>query len=131
MPGLAESWDSSDDLKTWTFKLRSGVKFHDGREVDADDVKTTIERIMDKATASTARVNFDIVQSIDVIDKHTVRFNLKIPYSGFAEILADRQTRVVPRDKLDKIATEPDGTGPFRFVKMLPGDRIELAKNKA
>jgi peptide/nickel transport system substrate-binding protein len=128
-PDLAESWTSSEDQKTWTFKLRKGVKFHDGREFNSEDAKATIARIMEPATGSTARVNFDIVSSIDTPDKYTVIFNLKIPYSGFADILGDRQTRVVPKDKLDTIANSPDGTGPFQLVEFKPGDRIELKKN--
>src|SRR5437764_10359883 len=79
-PDLAESWNTSEDQQTWTFKLRSGVRFHHGREVDAEDVKATVERVMDKATGSTARVNFDIVESVEVVDKTTIRFKLKIPY---------------------------------------------------
>jgi peptide/nickel transport system substrate-binding protein len=128
-PDLAESWSASEDQQTWTFKLRSGVKFHHGREVDAEDVKTTVERVMDKTTGSTARVNFDIVESVEAIDKTTVRFKLKIPYSGFAEILGDRQLRVVPRDRLEKIAFEAIGSGPFKLAAFKPGDRIELTKN--
>ena len=128
-PDLAESWTSSEDQKTWTFKLRKGVKFHDGREFDSEDAKVTISRVMDKTTGSTARVNFDIVESIETPDKYTVVFKLKIPYSGFADILGDRQTRIVPKDKLDTIATKPVGTGPFELVDFKPGDRIELKKN--
>ena len=128
-PDLAESWTASDDLKSWTFKLRQGVKFHDGREFDSEDAKATIARIMDRATGSTARVNFDIVSSIETPDKYTIVFNLKIPYSGFADILGDRQTRIVPKDKLDTIANMPVGTGPFQLVEFKPGDRIELKKN--
>lgn len=128
-PDLAESWTKSDDLKTWTFKLRPGVKFHDGRELEAEDVKATIVRVMDKATGSTARVNFDIVESIDTPDKGTIVFKLKIPYSGFAELFGDRQVRIVPRDKIDTLATAPIGTGPFMFKSFRPGDRVELVKN--
>jgi peptide/nickel transport system substrate-binding protein len=128
-PDLAESWTSSEDQKTWTFKLRKGVKFHDGREFDSEDAKVTIARVMDKATGSTARVNFDIVESIETPDKYTVVFKLKIPYAGFADILGDRQTRIVPKDKLDTIANKPVGTGPFELVDFKPGDRIELKKN--
>ena len=128
-PDLAESWTASDDQKTWTFKLRKGVKFHDGRELDSEDAKATIARVMDKATGSVARVNFDIVSSIDTPDKYTIVFHLKIPYSGFADILGDRQVRIIPKDKLDSIASKPDGTGPFEFVEYKPGDRIELKKN--
>jgi peptide/nickel transport system substrate-binding protein len=130
-PDIAQSWMSSDDLKTWTFNLRPGVKFHHGRDVEAEDVKATIERIIDKATGSVSRVNFEIVQSIDVVDKQTVRFNLKVPYSGFAEILSDRQARIVPRDKLDTISSEPIGTGPFKFKVFRPGDRVEIVKNES
>ena len=128
-PDLAESWTSSEDLKTWTFKLRKGVKFHDGREFDSEDAKATFARIMDRATGSTARVNFDIVELIDTPDKYTIVFKLKIPYSGFADILGDRQTRIVPKDKLDTISNAPVGTGPFQLVEFKPGDRIELKKN--
>jgi len=128
-PDLAESWTKSEDQKTWTFKLRPGVKFHNGRELEAEDVKATIARVMDKATGSTARVNFDIVESIETPDKSTVVFKLKIPYSGFAELFGDRQVRILPRDKLDTIASEPIGTGPFKFKAFRPGDRVELVKN--
>jgi peptide/nickel transport system substrate-binding protein len=128
-PDLAESWMASEDQKTWTFKLRHGVKFHDGREFDSGDAKATIARVMDKTTGSTARVNFDIVDSIETPDKYTIVFKLKIPYSGFADILGDRQTRIVPKDKLDSIATKPDGTGPFELTEFKPGDRIVLKKN--
>ena len=129
-PDLAESWESSDDLKTWTFTLRDGVTFHDGRPVVAEDVKVTIERVMDKETGSTARVNFEIVDSIEIVDERTIRFNLKQPYAGFAEILGDRQVRIVPHDHLDTIASDPIGTGPFKFVAFQPGDHVELAKNE-
>jgi peptide/nickel transport system substrate-binding protein len=128
-PDLAESWTKSDDLKTWTFKLRSGVKFHNGREVEAEDVRATITRVMDKSIGSTARVNFDIVESIDTPDKTTIVFKLKIAYSGFAELFGDRQLRILPRDKIETIAAEPIGTGPFKFKSFRPGDRVELVKN--
>lgn len=128
-PDLAESWTASDDLKTWTFKLRGGVKFHDGREVEPDDVKASILRVMDRAIGSTARVNFDVVDRIEVVDRTTVTFTLKQPYGGFAEILGDRQARILPRDKFDTMATAPVGTGPFKFKSFRPGDRVELERN--
>lgn len=128
-PDLAESWTRSDDLKTWTFSLRKGVKWHHGREVDADDVLKTIERILDPATASVTRVNFQLIERMEAVDKHTVRFVLKAAYAGFADLFSDRQARIVPRDKLDTLTSEPSGTGPFRFKSFKPGDRIELVKN--
>jgi peptide/nickel transport system substrate-binding protein len=128
-PDLAESWEASDDLKSWIFHLRKDVTFHDGSAFTAEDVKATIERVMDKATASTARVNFEIVESIEIVDDHTIRFHLSQPYAGFAEILGDRQVRIVSSDHLETIASDPVGTGPFKLESFQPGDRIELVKN--
>ena len=59
----------------------------------------------------------------------TVRFDLNIPYAGFADIFADRQLRIVPKDKLGELSTQPIGTGPFMFKSWSPGDRLELVKN--
>ena len=73
-PDLAESWSRSDDLKSWTFSLRKGVKWHHGRELDAQDVLKTIERILDPATGSVTRVNFQIIDGMEAPDDHTVRF---------------------------------------------------------
>ena len=109
-PDLAYKWESSQDLKTWTFYLRQGVKFHHGREMTAEDVSFTINRIMDKATGSKARVNFLMVEKIEVIDKYTVRFHLNIPYAGFPDIFGGRQVRwhqdrgtALPRPQFDQL----------------------------
>src|SRR3954454_7388202 len=63
-PDLAVSWTASDDLKVWTFKLREGVKFHNGRTLDADDVVATMQRILDPATGSRARANIAMVEKV-------------------------------------------------------------------
>ncbi|HVO91023.1 MAG TPA: ABC transporter substrate-binding protein [Casimicrobiaceae bacterium] len=127
-PDIAERWTSSDDLKTWTFYLRKGVKFHDGREVDAQDVIETVKRIQDKATGSVTRVNFELIDGMEAVDPHTVRFHLKAPYAGLADIFSDRQARIVPRDHLDTLAKAPIGSGPFKVKAFVPGDRVELEK---
>ena len=129
-PDLAESWTASTDQKTWTFTLRKGVKFHDGREFDFGDVKATIERIMDKATGSIARVNFDIVSAIDAPDKYTVVFHLKIPYSGFADILGDRQVRIVPKDKLDSSPTSRTAPDPLNLSNTSPATASTLKRTR-
>jgi peptide/nickel transport system substrate-binding protein len=126
---LAERWESSDDLKTWTFYLRKGVKFHHGKELGAEDVITTFKMVADPATGSSARTHMDLVESFEAVDKHTVRFKLKIPYAGFAELMVERQLKIIPSDRLDKLATEPSGTGPFKFKSFTPGDKLELVKN--
>lgn len=128
-PDLAESWTYSEDLKTWTFRLRRGVKFHGGREMVADDVIANFRRIMDPETASAARSNYDMIAGMDAPDAHTVVFNLSYPYGGFADILSDRQAKIVPRDAFDTQATQPIGTGPFMFRSYTPGDRMLLARN--
>jgi len=94
IPDLAERWTASDDLKTWTFYLRKGVKFHHGRDVDAQDVITTVQRIQDKATGSVTRVNFEVIDKMEAVDANTVRFTLKAPYAGLADIFSDRQARI-------------------------------------
>ena len=131
IPDLAERWTASDDLKTWTFYLRKGVKFHHGRELDAQDVIATVQRIQDKATGSVTRVNFEVIEKMETLDNYTVRFTLKAPYAGLADIFSDRQARIVPRDRLDTLAKAPSGTGPFKLKSFTPGDRVELEKNTA
>lgn len=128
-PDLALRWESSSDLKTWTFYLRQGVKFHHGREMTAEDVVFTINRILDKETGSRARVNFLIVDNMEVVDKYTVRFKLNTPYSEFPDVFCTRQARIIPKDAADKLATAPIGTGPFKFKSYTPGDRVELVKH--
>jgi len=128
-PDLAESWTASDDLKTWTFILRQGVKFHHGRVLDADDVVATMKRILDPATGSRARTSLSMVDNVSAIDAQRVKFDLNIPYAGFADIFADRQLRIAPKDKLGELSTHPIGTGPFMFKSWSPGDRLELVKN--
>jgi peptide/nickel transport system substrate-binding protein len=128
-PDIAESWTASDDLKTWTFKLRQGVKFHHGRVLDAEDVVATMKRILDPATGSRARTSLSMVDNVSVVDAHTVKFDLNIAYAGFADIFADRQLRIVPKDKLAELSTHPIGTGPVMFKSWSPGDRLELVKN--
>jgi len=129
-PDLAERWESSGDLKTWTFYLRKGVKFHHGRELDADDVAMTVKRILDEATGCKIRVNFLIIDKIEVIDRYTIRFKLTIPYAEFPELFGGRQAMIVPRDRIDTLATNPIGTGAFKFKSSAPGDRMELIKNQ-
>ncbi len=128
-PDLAESWSASDDLKTWTFKLRKDVKFHHGRLLDADDVVFTMKRILDAGTGSRARANISMVTNVEAVDASTVRFTLNIPYAGFQDIFGERQMRILAKDKIDTISTAPIGTGPFKFKSWSPGDRLELEKN--
>jgi peptide/nickel transport system substrate-binding protein len=126
---LAERWEASSDFRQWTFYLRKGARFHNGREVEAADVIASFEHIRAPATGSPAASHFEIVDSMVALDSHTVRFNLKLGYSGWADLMIERQLKIVPRDLIDKLPTQPIGSGPFKFKSYTPGDRLELVKN--
>ena len=128
-PDLAVSWSASDDLKVWTFKLREGVKFHNGKPFSAEDVVATMLRILDPATGSRVRANIAMVEKVEAIDPLTVRFTLSIPYAGFQDIFGERQLRILAKDETANASTKPVGTGPFRFKSWSPGDRLELERN--
>lgn len=128
-PDLALSWQPSEDLKTWTFKLRPDVKFHNGKKFDASDVVFTYGRLKDKAVASVLRAPLDVVDSIEAVDPLTVRFNLNIPYADLPALTAGYQAMIVTEGAMDTLTTNPIGTGPFRFVEYRPGDQMVLAKN--
>jgi peptide/nickel transport system substrate-binding protein len=129
VPDLAESWEASPDQKVWTFHLRNGVKFHGGRELDAEDVLATYRRLADPAVGSVIRSSIGLIESADAPDPHTVRFTLKIPYSSWPAITAAFQASILPRDTMDTIAEKPDGTGPYKFVSYEPNGTMELARN--
>src|SRR5215469_6084216 len=128
-PELAENWDYTPDLKSWTFHLRHGVKFHNGRDMTAEDVIVTFKHILDPATGSPTRSNYDMIEKMTAPDDHTVRFDLKYPYGGFADILSDRQVKIVPHELIGELPTHPVGTGPFAFKSYTPGDRLVLVRN--
>ncbi len=128
-PELAEKWEFTADLKSWTFHLRRGVKFHNGREMTAEDVIGTFKRILDPATGSPPRSNYEMIDRMTAVEADTVRFDLKYPYGGFADILSDRQVKIVPHDLTGQLPTHPVGTGPFMFRSYTPGDRLVLEPN--
>lgn len=129
VPGLATDWTISDDGLTYTFKLRQGVKFHDGSDFTSADVKASIERIQDPATASPVKVNFDIVKSIDTPDDNTAVFHLSIPYAPFLAQLASQNSAIVPSEAGDELGTKPDGTGSFKLASWEINQKVELVKN--
>jgi peptide/nickel transport system substrate-binding protein len=128
-PDLATSWDATEDLKTWTFHLRPGVKFHNGKTLDASDVVFTFKRIQDKDVGSVLRVNFNIVENIEAVDPLTVRFHLSIPYADIPAAVAAYQAAIVSESTVDTLTTHPIGTGPFKFVEYRPGDQLVMERN--
>jgi len=129
IPDLAESWESSPDQKVWTFHLRKGVKFHNGREVEAQDVIDVYKRIADPANGSLILASIKIAAKIEALDKYTVRFTLSIPYSAWPAITASFQAAILPRDGFDTITTKPIGSGPYKFVSYDPNGSMILTKN--
>jgi peptide/nickel transport system substrate-binding protein len=137
MPDLAEKWTVSKDGTVYTFHLRTGVKFHNkppvnGREVTAEDVKWSLERFMAK---SGFRARFDPVQSIDALDKYTVRITLKEPYAPFLNHLANPSyCAILPREAEAQFKdfNRPEaviGTGPFVLKSYEKGVRVVWERN--
>ena len=152
-PGLAESWDISEDGKTYTFHLREGIKFHDGTDFNANAVVFSIGRMMKDRKVTFVGEGYeipaqerppeywvsmemdDIVDSIEAVDDHTVVFNLKkvnAPFLAnmgmdFADIISPTAFIKNPGEFL----RNPVGTGPFKFEQWVKDDRIILSKNEA
>jgi peptide/nickel transport system substrate-binding protein len=134
IPGLAESWTLINNL-TWEFKLRRGVKFHDGSDLTAEDVAWSIDR---PATIIGSPSKFDVytkaIINKKIIDAHTIRFTTKEPYPL---LLSDLTSIYIVSKKATQGLTSDEfasgkgmiGSGPFKFVKFLRDDRIELERN--
>jgi peptide/nickel transport system substrate-binding protein len=129
LPDLAASWEATPDLKTWTFHLRPGVKFHDGKMLDAADVVFTYTRLKDKEIGSVLRAPLDVVTKVEAIDPLTVQFTLSIPYADLPALVAGYQAMIVSAATAATLTTKPIGTGPFKFIEYKPGDQMVLERN--
>ncbi|MCD6331343.1 MAG: ABC transporter substrate-binding protein [Thermoplasmata archaeon] len=138
IPALAVSWEHSEDSKTWTFHLRQGVKFHGGGEWNAEACKKVIERHKDPRMAYAWL--WDPVESMEVVDKYTIKFHLKFPYdmrilaSGQYSTLMESPYAVEKHEKNGDLAMEwfdeehADGTGPYYLAERKPGEYTVLKK---
>jgi peptide/nickel transport system substrate-binding protein len=132
IPALAESWEISDDGITYTFNLRQGVLFHNGREFVADDVRYSYERILDPETASPVAADLASVASVEVQDDYTVVIALNNADSSFLAKLMGSSIAIVPQEAVEEhgdLMQTMVGTGPFRFVDYVPNTEVRLERN--
>jgi len=133
IPAIAGFWEASLDGLTWTFSLRKEVKFHNGREVTADDFVYSLTRLLDPAVKSPVAHLFKYirgaeafqegitpsVEGLQALDRYTLQISLHTPYAPFLSILAMVNAKVVPREEVEgrgeQFALQPVGSGPFRF----------------
>lgn len=130
---LAQSWDVLENGLVIVFHLRPRVRWHDGAPFTAEDVRFTYERLIDPAIPTPYGGDFERVQSLEVVDDHTVRVRYKEP---FAPALASWGMWIMPKHLLDgadwhttAFARAPVGTGPYRFKRWKTGELIELVAN--
>lgn len=130
---LAQSWDVSDPKKV-VLNLRKGVQFHDGTPFNAEAVKFNIERLLDPATKATPRAAFTPIDTVDVVDEHIVRFNLKRPWGSVLSTLADRggamNSPTAVRTRGPDYIFKPISTGPFKVAEYVSGSHVRYVRNE-
>jgi peptide/nickel transport system substrate-binding protein len=131
-PGLAEKWQYSDDNRTLTFTLRQGVKFHDGKPFSSADVKSSLDRLRDKATAAVAAATLAAVQSVEAPDPNTAVLRLSAPDAGLLAGLATANLAMVSKDDTQAaLAQKPNGTGAFKFKSRTANQSVALDADPA
>src|SRR6266568_1949344 len=155
-PLLAASWEVSKDGLTYTFTLKKGVKWHDGKPFTARDVAFTFYSVLDPKVTTPHRAYFDAlvgfpeltakenpkkpeelaVRPIEVVDDHTVRFRLRYPSGSFLAVLVNPRAGIVPEHLLKgadlntaEFNRRPIGTGPFKLVEWRRGERLVMEAN--
>jgi peptide/nickel transport system substrate-binding protein len=129
VPWLADRWYTTDS-KNYTFFLKKGVHFHNGREMKAADVKFVLERAANPETKHPFQKRYEIIREIIVKDDYTVSIALKEVNANFLLEMARQGSVIYPREAVDTLKSAPMGTGPFTVADWVRGDRIVLAKNK-
>ena len=129
VPGLAKSWDISEDGLTYTFTLQEGVTFHDGSSFDAEDVKFSLDRARAEDSTNAQKALFEAIDTVEAVDPATVRITLGQPNGALLFNLAWGDAVIVAPESIEGIKSNPVGTGAFKFANWVQGDRIELERN--
>lgn len=133
VPSLAESWSISKDGKEYVLHLRRGVVFHNGKEFDADDVKWSLEYILEPKNRAYSGGSVSSIDKVTVIDKHSVKLNLKEPFAPLLAIGLSSDTVILPKNSIaygEVPKAAPAGTGPFQFVEWSRDNQIRQVANK-
>lgn len=129
---LAESWQISEDGLQWTIQLKKGVKFHNGREMTAEDIKWNFDRILDPKNRTPSAGRLQAVKAVSVTGPHTVRFDLKRRSAGFLANFfgAGGFVAMIAPESIgsDGKVSHPIGTGPFKFVEWKPNEHVKYTK---
>ena len=136
VPAAALSWDVSADARTWTFHLRSGLRFHDGEKLDAESVRHSLERMSRPDMGVTLGApgvyhQYLAGMNLEILDEHTVRLTTVQPLADLLDVLTTGY--ILPPGSLQKLGEgfkdAPVGTGPYVFIEHLPGECIRAKKN--
>ncbi len=128
-PALAKSWTISEDGKTYTFKLRTGVKFHDGSDFNADDVKFSLDRARAEDSTNAQKGLFKAIESVEATSPDTVVVTLSTQAGNFLFNMGWGDAVIVAPESADGNKENPVGTGPFKLGKWTKGSSIEIVKN--
>ena len=128
LPGLANGWNISADGMVYTFNLRKGVAFHNGEAFDAAVAKWNLERAALPENGNPHPEYFNGIETIDTPDSHTLVIRLKSVDALFIAHMAEGDAVMRPMKGYEDAKSNPIGTGPFKFVKWIRGDRVEMAR---
>lgn len=136
-PGLAESWEISDDQLVWSFKLREGVKFQNGDPFTADDVIFTFNRLMDPdGVASFKALYIDHIEKVEKVDDFNVKITMKAPWPAFPVFASTNHTKILNQRNVEEAGDQfgftimPVGTGFFKLDRWDKDDQVVLVKNE-
>ncbi len=128
-PGLAESWEVNDDGTVWTFHIKEGFRFSNGKTLRMQDIAYSIENLIDPATGSQKAEDYAFVDSVTISDTQTVNIHLRQPRGTLPFDLANDWAAIIPEEKAGQLYTYPIGTGPFQLVEWERGNYIKLQRS--